>query len=69
MDRKQVDIEWRKSRLAARLLIQKTERGRLSPRRQALANRLADDRAVTNRLINQALHGFYATRKHAVLMG
>jgi hypothetical protein len=64
MDRKQFDIEWRKSRLAARLLIQKQERG-LSPRRQDLANRLAADTAVTNRLIDHALAGFL--KRKAVL--
>lgn len=65
MHLKDYDIEWRKSRLAARLLIQKSRRG-LSPKRQGLAVKLAQDYAVTNRLINQALAGFYARRPHTV---
>jgi len=65
MPPKEYNVEWRKSRLAARLLIQKSKR-RLSPRRQALAVELAHDRAVTNRLINHALAGFYARRPHSV---
>lgn len=62
---KEYDIEWRKSRLAARLLIQKSKRA-LSPRRQVLAVNLSQDKAVSNRLINQALAGFYARRPHTV---
>ena len=65
MHPKEYDIEWRKSRVAARLLIQKTKR-KLSPRRQALAVQLARDTAVTNRLINHALAGLYARRRHSV---
>jgi hypothetical protein len=62
---KEFDIEWRKSRVAARLLIAASQ-GRLSPRRRELAGRLAKDKAVENRLINQALAGFYAHRPHRV---
>jgi hypothetical protein len=49
------DSAWRKSRLAARLLIRK-EAGRMCPRDQALARRLSQDPEVTNRLIQQALY-------------
>jgi len=50
-----VDRVWRKSRLAARLLIRK-ERGPLRPRDQALARKLSHDPEVSNRLIQQALY-------------
>lgn len=66
MNRHRFDDEWRKSRLAARLLIQKVERGPLSPRRQALAESLSAERGVTNRLIKHALLGFYGKRRHSV---
>lgn len=58
------DTAWRKSRLAARLLIRKESRP-LRPREQTLARRLSRDAEVTNRLIQQALYflGFGA-RKH-----
>ncbi len=60
-----VDDAWRKSRLAARLLIRK-EAGRLRPREQALARRLSGDPEVTNRLIQQALYFLgVGPRKHA----
>ena len=50
-----VDVAWRKSRVAARLLIRK-EAGALGLRDQALARRLSLDPEVTNRLIQQALY-------------
>ena len=60
-----VDTAWRKSRLAARLLIRK-EAGALRPREQALARRLSQDPEVTNRLIQQALYFLgIGPRKHA----
>ena len=60
-----VDAAWRKSRLAARLLIRK-EAGVLRPREQALARRLSQDPEVTNRLIQQALYYLgVGPRKHA----
>jgi hypothetical protein len=60
-----VDDAWRKSRLAARLLIRK-EAGPLRPREQALARRLSQDPEVTNRLIQQALYFLgIGPRKHA----
>jgi hypothetical protein len=59
------DNAWRKSRLAARLLIRK-EAGELRPRERALARRLSQDPAVTNRLIQQALYFLgVGPRKHA----
>lgn len=59
------DGPWRKSRLAARLLIRK-EAGRMRPREQALAHRLSQDPEVTNRLIQQALYFLgIGPRKHA----
>src|SRR5713226_6130072 len=45
---------WRKSRVAARLLIRK-EAGRMSRRDRELARQLSQDPEVTNRLIQQAL--------------
>jgi len=59
------DGPWRKSRLAARILIRK-EAGRMRPREQALARRLSEDPEVTNRLIQQALYFLgVGPRKHA----
>jgi len=49
------DTAWRKSRLAARLLLRK-EAGRMCPRDQVLARRLSQDPEVSNRLIQQALY-------------
>ena len=49
------DTAWRKSRLAARLLLRKETRP-LRPREQMLARRLSRDSEVTNRLIQQALY-------------
>ena len=50
-----VDGAWRKSRIAAHLLIRKESRP-FRPREQALAIRLSQDSEVTNRLIQQALY-------------
>jgi hypothetical protein len=59
------DTAWRKSRLAARLLIRKESRP-LRPREQTLARRLSQDSEVTNRLIQQALYFLgLGPRKHA----
>jgi hypothetical protein len=58
------DTSWRKSRLAARLLLRR-EAGALGPRDRALARRLASDPDVNNRLIQQALYFFgIGPRKH-----
>ncbi len=60
------DGAWRKSRVAARLLIRRESRP-LRPREQALARRLSQDSEVTNRLIQQALYFLgFAARKHAL---
>jgi hypothetical protein len=59
-----VDTAWRKSRLAARLLLRKESRP-LRPREQRLARRLSQDSEVTNRLIQQALYFLgIGPRKH-----
>jgi len=59
------DRAWRKSRVAARLLLRQ-EAGPLRPRDRALALRLRDDPEVTNRLIQQALYFLgIGPRKHA----
>ena len=52
---KWVDRPWRKSRIAARLLLRKEHRP-LRPREQALALQLSQDPQVSNRLIEQALY-------------
>jgi hypothetical protein len=59
-----VDGAWRKSRLAARLLLRQATRP-LRPREQALARQLSADEEVTNRLIQQALYFLgVGPRKH-----
>lgn len=58
------DTAWRKSRLAARLLLCRESRP-LRPRELILARRLAQDAEVTNRLIQQALYFLgIGARKH-----
>ena len=64
-DGTRADSAWRKSRLAARLLIRREARP-LRPREQALARRLGHDPEVSNRLIQQALYFLgIGPRKHA----
>jgi hypothetical protein len=59
-----VDTAWRKSRMAARLLLRR-ERGALGPRDRALAHQLSCDSEVSDRLIQQALYFLgIGTRKH-----
>ena len=67
MKTKSYTSDWRRSRLAARLLIQGTRRP-LSPGREHLAGVLASDPGVTNRLIKQALLSLYAQRPHSVCL-
>jgi hypothetical protein len=56
---------WRKSRLAARVLIRQ-EAGRMTKRDHLLAEKLGADMEVTNRLIQQALYYLgVGPRKHA----
>jgi hypothetical protein len=59
------DQEWRKSRLAARLLYRKMT-GPLPPRYQRLAHQLGQDPDVSNRLIQQALYYLGGSRKYEV---
>ncbi len=47
---------WRKSRLAARILLRE-DAGKLTARDVALGKQLAVDREVLPRLIEQAIHG------------
>jgi len=49
------DRPWRKSRLAARILLRK-EAGRMTARDRRLAQILSQDTEVTNRLIQQGLY-------------
>ncbi len=49
------DSCWRKSRVAARLLLRE-QAGKLTPRDIALGRKLAADPGVTPRLIDQALY-------------
>ena len=51
------DTCWRKSRIAARILLRE-EQGRLTRRDVTLGRRLAADKGVTPRLIQQAIYGF-----------
>lgn len=51
------DTCWRKSRIAARILLRE-EAGKLTRRDVKLGRRLADDKGVTPRLIQQAIYGF-----------
>jgi hypothetical protein len=58
------DRAWRKSRVAARLLLRREVRP-LRARQQELARQLARDPEVTNRLIQQALYFLgLGPRKH-----
>ena len=51
-----LDTCWRKSRIAARILLRE-EQGKLTRRDVALGRKLAADKGVTPRLIDQAIHG------------
>lgn len=53
---KQIAKAWRKSRIAARILLRE-DRGRLTPRDIRIGRALGSDPGVTPRLIGQALHG------------
>jgi hypothetical protein len=55
------DSCWRKSRIAARILLRE-EAGTLTARDVTLGNKLAEDPGVTPRLIQQALYGFEGGR-------
>ena len=49
-----MDPYWRKARIAARLLLKREAGKPWSARDRRLAQRLANDRGVTNRLLDQA---------------
>ncbi len=51
-----LDRSWRKSRIAARILLRE-EAGALTRRDVRLGRKLATDAGVTPRLIDQAIHG------------
>jgi hypothetical protein len=55
--RERVDRCWRKSRIAARILLRE-EAGTLTARDVRLSKMLAADQGVTSRLIDQAIYGF-----------
>jgi hypothetical protein len=50
------DTCWRKSRIAARILLRE-EAGKLTRRDVVLGHKLAADSGVTSRLIHQAING------------
>ncbi len=56
------DPSWVKSRIAARILLRGIN-GVLNQRDRMLARRLADDRGVTDRLIDQALASICAEKR------
>jgi hypothetical protein len=56
------DPSWVKSRIAARILLRGI-RGELNGRDRRLARRLANDRGVTDRLIDQALASICAEKR------
>jgi len=66
------DASWVKARIAARILLRQ-DCGKVTARDRRLASRLAEDRAVTDRLIDQALasicaeKGLPAAHYHALL--
>lgn len=58
------DRPWRKSRLAARILLRKAE-GRMTERDRRLGKVLSGDKEVSNRLIQQGLYFLrIGNRKH-----
>jgi hypothetical protein len=56
-----MDRSWRKARIAARILLRPATKP-ASARDRAWAKRLADDPAVTNRLLDQAVSSLRASR-------
>jgi hypothetical protein len=57
-----MDRSWRKSRIAARILL-RSEAGPVNARDRAWAGRLAEDPAVTNRLLDQAVASLRARKR------
>jgi hypothetical protein len=62
--RRRIDPWWRRARIAARLVLKRDDGIPWSARDRRLAERLADDPGVTNRLIHQAVLSLKARRKH-----
>ena len=62
------DTCWRKSRIAARILLRE-EAGKLTKRDVVLGRKLAGDAEVLPRLIQQALHGFEGRKYRLGLPG
>ena len=56
------DASWVKARIAARILLRQ-DRGRVTARDRRLAARLANDKSVTDRLIDQALASICAQKR------
>ena len=63
LDRR-IDPWWRKARIAARLLLKKEAHQNWTPRDKRLADKLASDPGVTNRLIDQAVASISARRRN-----
>ncbi len=59
-----MDPYWRKSRIVARLLHKREEGKPWSSRDRRLAEQLAADPGVTNRLLDQAVSSLNARRKY-----
>jgi hypothetical protein len=59
-----MDPYWRKARIAARLIIKREEGKSWSLRDRRLAQKLANDPGVTNRLLDQAYSSRYARKKY-----
>src|SRR5882724_4666963 len=59
-----MDPYWRKARIAARLLIKRDLGKPWSARDRRLAERLAEDNGVTNRLLDQAISSEHARKKY-----
>jgi len=59
-----MDPYWRKARIAARLLLKREGGQAWSARDRRLAEQLANDPGVTNRLLDQAVHSITARRKY-----
>jgi len=56
-----MDRSWRKSRIAARILL-RSQAGRVSVRDRAWAGRLSEEPVVTNRLLDQSVASLRATK-------
>ena len=59
-----MDPYWRKARIAARLLLKRRGGVVWSPRDRRLAERLANDPGVTNRLLAQAMSNLIARKRN-----